>query len=96
MLKYEGTWVQGGQGSDDTFELLNPMEARKMIKEHEESAYGSELAPSEVPSDLQISAARGKLLADSNPACCFGLNGPYGKGRKSDVKYRRRPSRRSS
>ena len=51
-----------------------------MINQYEESNYGAELAPSEIPSDLQVSAARGKLLTDSNPASDFGLNGPYGEG----------------
>ena len=57
MLKFEGAWVQGGPGSDDKFELLNPKEVRKMIKQYEESDYGAKLAPSEIPSDLQVSAA---------------------------------------
>ena len=65
---FEGTLVQGGPGSDDKFELLNLKEVREMIKQCEESNYGAELAPIEIPSDMQVSAARGKLLTDSSPA----------------------------
>ena len=52
MVKYEGSWVQGGPGSDDKFELLTSPEVRRLIKQYEESDYGAELAPSEILSAL--------------------------------------------
>ena len=41
MVKYEGTLLQGGPGSDDKFELLIAMQVRKLIKLYEESEFGA-------------------------------------------------------
>ena len=49
-----------------------------MIKDYEDGPYGAEFKDSEKPSDLQVSACRGKLLEDANPTGCFALNGPFG------------------
>ena len=48
-LKYEGHWVQGGRGSEDKFELLEPREVAKMIRDYEHGPYGAELADTKGP-----------------------------------------------
>ena len=77
MVKCEGTLQQGGAGSEDTFELPIPMTVHKLIKRYEESDYVAVIPPDERPSPMQVSAVRGKLMADENPAPDFGLIGPY-------------------
>ena len=77
-LKFEGRWNQGGRGCDDTFVLLKPAEVDRMIQEYETEVYGAPFAESEKPSDTQVSACRGRIIADDNPTPCFGLVGPFG------------------
>ena len=74
--------MQGGQVNDDKFELLTPPEVRKLIKRYEESDPERNISPSEAPSTLQVSATRGKLITDSNPARISGWLALTGRGPK--------------
>ena len=49
-----------------------------MIQEYETEVCGAPFAESEKPSDTQVSACRGRIIADDNPTPCFGRVGPFG------------------
>ena len=75
--KYEGIFQQGGTGAEDTFELMSELAYGRFIREYEMYT-GVELKLAEKPSLEQLSAVRGRLIADKSPIPNFGLFGPHG------------------
>ena len=75
--KYEGVTQQGGVGADDEFEMLSEEQYADILDKYE-LVLGGKIPKKERPSNVQLSAVRSKLYADSNPAVEFAYFGPFG------------------
>ena len=79
--KYNEVIQQGGEGGDDTFEMLSSDAFADYVRRYERSAVLISKVPKrEKPTVLELSAVRGRLLGDPNPVTDFPICGPFANG----------------
>ena len=74
--KFEKVTQQGGEGSQNEFEMLSEERYMTIIAEYEQKL-GTEIPPSEKPSIAQLSAFRWLVMTEGPLAVCFAVWGPF-------------------